>query len=154
MNRRRDTRTLDLFADWTPPAVTDRPDERVLCARTLRERIALAVAEVLDGCKEKSREQIAEEMTEYLGGEAVSKAMLDNYASQAKDEHTISYGRLVALCAVTGDHRPLQLALDPLDRVSIETRYVGAIQEAMAREQMERLDRIARAGRRQWRGVR
>lgn len=148
---RRDPRTLDLFTDWTPPAITDRPDERVLRARTLRERVALAVAEVLDGC-DKSREQVAEEMTAYLGGEAVSKAMLDNYASQAKDEHTISFARLVALCAVTGDHRPLQLALDPLDRVSIETRYVGAIEEAMAREQIERLERIARAGRRTWRG--
>ncbi|MCJ8142930.1 hypothetical protein MKI84_08375 [Ancylobacter sp. A5.8] len=153
MNRRRDTRTLDLFADWTPPPVTDRPDERVLRARTLRERIALAVAEVLEG-QQRSREEIADEMSTYLGGEAVSKAMLDNYASQAKDEHTISFARLVALCAVTGDHRPLQLALDPLDRVSIESRYVGAIQEAMAREQMERLERLARAGRRQWRGAR
>jgi len=151
MNRRRDTRTLDLFSDWTPPAVVDRPDERVLRARTLRERIALAVAEVLE-VSDKPREQIAVEMTDYLGGETVSKAMLDNYASQAKDEHTISFARMVALCAVTGDHRPLQLALDPLDRVSIEGRYVGAIQEAMAREQMERLERIARAGRRQWRG--
>lgn len=151
MNRRRDTRTLDLFSDWTPPAVVDRPDERVLRARTLRERIALAVAEVLEA-SDKPREQIAEEMTDYLGGETVSKAMLDNYASQAKDEHTISFARMVALCAVTSDHRPLQLALDPLDRVSIDARYIGAIQEAMAREQMERLERIARAGRRQWRG--
>jgi len=151
MNRRRDTRTLDLFSDWTPPAVVDRPDERVLRARTLRERIALAVAEVLEA-SDKPREQIAEEMTDYLGGETVSKAMLDNYASQAKDEHTISFARMVALCAVIGDHRPLQLALDPLDRVSIDARYIGAIQEAMAREQMERLERIARAGRRQWRG--
>lgn len=150
---RRDPSTLDLFADWTPPAVTDRPDERVLRARTLRERIALAVSEVLDGSP-KSRELIAEEMTAYLGGEAVSKGMLDNYASQAKDEHTISFARMVALCAVTGDHRPLQLALDPLDRVSIESRFVGAIEEAMAREQIERLERIARAGRRTWRGRR
>lgn len=147
---RRDPNTLDLF-DWTPPAVVDRPDERVLRARTLRERIALSVAEVLEA-SEKPRELIAEEMTAYLGGETVSKAMLDNYASQAKDEHTISFARMVALCAVTGDHRPLQLALDPLDRVSIDARYIGAIQEAMAREQMERLERIARAGRRQWRG--
>lgn len=94
MNRRRDTRTLDLFSDWTPPAVVDRPDERVLRARTLRERIALAVAEVLEA-SDKPREQIAEEMTDYLGGETVSKAMLDNYASQAKDEHTISFARMV-----------------------------------------------------------
>ncbi|CAA0087020.1 Uncharacterised protein [Starkeya nomas] len=147
---RRDPSTLDLF-DWTPPAVVEHPDERVLRARTMRERIALAVAQVLDA-SDKPREQIADEMSAYLGGESVSKAMLDNYASQAKDEHTISFARMVALCAVTGDHRPLQLALDPLDRVSIDARYVGAIQEAMAREQMERLERIARAGRRQWRG--
>ncbi|HSI41800.1 MAG TPA: hypothetical protein VLA00_14750 [Xanthobacteraceae bacterium] len=148
--RARDTHTLDLFADWTPPAVVERFEERAVRAASWRDRVAKAVARTL---ADQSRDEVAEAMSDWLG-EPVSRAMLDNYASQAKDEHTISFVRVIALSVVTGDARLLQLAAEALDRAVIETRYLGAIQEAMAGEQIERLERMRRIGRRQWRSGR
>lgn len=149
---RRDPHTLDLF-DWTPPAVVKRFDEKRVRAATWRDQIARAVAETLWAC-ELPRDVIAERMNEFLGADDgnVSRAMLDNYASQAKGEHTISFLRVIALCAVTGDLRLLQLATDPIEHIVVEARFEGAIQEAMAREQIERLERVARQGRKTWRG--
>ncbi|CAA0128956.1 Uncharacterised protein [Starkeya nomas] len=148
---RRDPHTLDLF-DWTPPTVVKRFDERRVRAATWRDQVARAVAETL-GASELSRDEIADRMNDFLGeDEGVSRAMLDNYASQAKETHTISYMRVIALCAVTGDARLLQLAADPIERIVIEARFEGAIQEAMAAEQIEQLERIKKLGRRQWRG--
>lgn len=154
MSRRRDTHTLDLF-DWTPPAVVKRFDAQRVRAATWRDQIARAVAEALHG-SELSREEIAERMNDFLGEEdgGVTRGILDNYASQAKETHTISFLRVIALGAVTGDARLLQLAADPLERIVVEARFEGAIKEAMATEQIEQLERIKRLGRRQWRGAR
>ena len=148
---RRDPNTLDLF-DWTPPAVVKRFDERRVRAATWRDQVARAVSETL-AASELSREEIAERMNEFLGeGEDVSRAMLDNYASQAKEAHTISYMRVIALCVATGDERLLQLAADPIERIVVEARFEGAIREAVATEKIEQLERIKKLGRRQWRG--
>lgn len=154
MSRRRDDRTLDLF-DWTPPALVNRFDAQRIRAATWRDQVARAVAEALHA-SELTREEIADRMNEFLGDEegGVTRAVLDNYASQAKEGHTISFLRVIALGAVTGDERLLQLAADPLDRIVVEARFEGAIKEAMATEQIEQLERIKRLGRRQWRGGR
>lgn len=150
MTRRRDALTLDLFTDWKPPQVVERYDDRVVRAASWRDRVAKAVAQTLEAT-DMPRDEIAAAMSDWLG-EDVSRAMLDNYASQAKEDHTISFLRVIALCVVTGDPRLLQLAAEPIERVVIESRYVGAIQEAMAAEQIEQLERIKKLGRRQWRG--
>ncbi|HEY9212094.1 MAG TPA: DNA transposition protein [Ancylobacter sp.] len=150
MTRRRDIQTIDMFSEWTPPAVVERYDERAVQASTWRDRIAKAVKQTLDS-SDLSRDEIAVAMSDWLG-ESVTKGMLDNYSSQAKEEHTISFQRVIALCMVTGDPRLLQLAVEPLGRAVIEERYLGAIQEAMAVEQMEHLERMRKISRRQWRG--
>lgn len=77
-------------------------------------RIARTVAEVLKH-DDRERSVIAAEMSVLLA-EDVSKAMLDAYASPARDGHNISFARMLALIAVT--HR-----FDLLDR---ELRAIGA----------------------------
>lgn len=65
-----------------------------------RHQTAHAVAQVL---KEdpRTREVIAAEMS-VLMDEEISKAMLDAYASPARDGHNISWDRMKALIVVTG----------------------------------------------------
>jgi hypothetical protein len=77
-------------------------------------RIARTVAEILKD-EDRDRVVIAAEMSVLLSGQ-VSKAMLDAYASPAREEHNISFARMLALIAVTN-------RFDLLDR---ETRPIGA----------------------------
>ncbi|PWR26004.1 DNA transposition protein [Zavarzinia aquatilis] len=147
----RDPRQGDLLG-WEPPALVERYDERRVRAGSLRGQIARAVAETLTD-SELDRDEIARRMSDYLG-EDVSRSMLDAYASQAKEDHTISYVRLVALVEVTGDPRPLQLAAELTGRAVIEGRYVHAIRAEMIREKREELDREEKSARRLWKGAR
>lgn len=77
-------------------------------------RIARTVAEILKH-DDRDRSVIAAEMTVLLA-EEVSKAMLDAYASPARDGHNISFSRMLALIAVSN-------RFDLLDR---ELRQIGA----------------------------
>lgn len=77
-------------------------------------RIARTVSEILKN-DDRDRTVIAAEMSVLLSYE-VSKAMLDAYASPARDEHNISFSRMLALISVTN-------RFDLLDR---ETRPIGA----------------------------
>lgn len=83
----------------------------------LDARVARTVAEALKdaGAVGQDRALIAARMTVLLDDE-VSKAMLDAYASPARDGHNISFGRMLALIAVTN-------RFDLLDR---ELRAIGA----------------------------
>jgi len=97
---RGDTRTLDLL-DWEPaPIVEAFAPERVRCSN-LRAKIARAASETLTDSP-FSRAIIAKDMGLWLG-EEVSENMLNAYASMAREDHTISYLRLLALVHVTGD---------------------------------------------------
>lgn len=151
MAPRRDPNTLDLFA-WTPPDVVRRYDERAVMALSWRDRVSRAVAETLNSSA-MTRPEIAAAMSAWLGeGEDVPVSMLEAYASQAREGHTISFLRVLALGAVTGDARLLQLAADPLGLAVIEDRYLGAIEEAQATEAIERMEHMRKVGRRKWRG--
>jgi len=77
-------------------------------------RIARTVAEILKD-EDRDRVVIAAEMSVLLA-EEVSKAMLDAYASPARDGHNISFARMLALIAVSQ-------RFDLLDR---ELRAIGA----------------------------
>lgn len=114
-----DNHTLDLL-DWQPPQMVQRYEEDRVRSPSLRDRIALAVAETLRG---KDRADVAQAMTDWLG-EEVSRHMLDAYASQSRAEHTISFLRLLALIHVTGDHRLLQLGSELFGLNVIEERWL------------------------------
>jgi len=84
---RGDTRTMDLL-DWEPaPIVAAFVPERVRCS-SLRAKIARAVSEAMKDAPE-CREVLAAGMGAWLG-EDVSENMLNAYASEAREEHSIS----------------------------------------------------------------
>jgi hypothetical protein len=136
----RDPNTLDLFEDWTPDEVVQRFDAARVRTSTLRAKVARAVSETLKDCG-RSREDVAKDMSAWLG-EDVSKAMLDAYASEAREEHTISYVRLLALVHATGDVRPLQLGAELFDHVVAHTRYLNWIEVGMRADRREQAARL------------
>lgn len=80
----------------------------------LDRQISVAVSDILHG-ETKSRTVIAAEVSDLLG-EDVTKAMLDAYASPAREDHRMPLSRFLALVQVTNRY-------DVLDRV---VRAIGA----------------------------
>jgi len=134
---RRDTETLDLLS-WRPAEEMVRryKPERVRAA-SLRILIAHAVAETLRDST-LNRFAVAERMSAYLG-EAVSKNMLDAYASASREEHSISYLRLLALVHATGDVRPLQIGAELLGHSVIDDRYLSWVEVGQLGEAKEEI---------------
>jgi len=79
----------------------------------LERQISVAVSDILHA-EERSRTVIAAEMSDLLDDE-VSRAMLDAYASQAREGHKVPMSRFFALVAITNRH-------DVLDRL---VRHIG-----------------------------
>ena len=79
----------------------------------LERQISIAVSDILHA-EPRSRTVIAAEMSDFLDDE-VSRAMLDAYASQAREGHKVPMSRFFALVAVTNRH-------DVLDRL---VRHIG-----------------------------
>lgn len=146
----RDPRTPDLF-DWAPPAMLRAfPKERVRAA-SLRASVAKAIGLALKECG-RSRETIAEEIGAYLG-ENCSKAMLDAYASESREDHVINVVRFLALVHATRDFRLLQLLAEPFGLAVIDERYLSAVEDAMYAEQIETLSQRQKIARRRWKGA-
>jgi hypothetical protein len=72
-------------------------------ALDFNRKIAVAMAEAIRQCP-RTREEIADEMTQVLGYDegAVTVAMLNAYTSAARETHTISLVRFVAFVRATG----------------------------------------------------
>lgn len=139
---RLDALTPDLF-DWQPPeVVTTYPAEKVRAA-SVRGVFAKAVSVTLRECG-LERAEVARRMTAHLG-ETVTENMLDNYASEARADTTISLPRLLALIHVTGDLRLLQVLADPFGQVVVDKRYISIIRAQQLREKSVELARQARA---------
>jgi len=149
---RRDTDTLDLLA-WAPPEpVRAYPEERVRAA-DLRSMVSKAVSNALRECG-KPRDEIAAEMSEYLG-EDVPGSMLDAYASEAREKHSINLVRFLALAHATGDAQPLlQLLAAHFGLAVIPDRYLPAIEDAIIADKIEELSARQKVARRNWRGPR
>jgi hypothetical protein len=143
---------LDLLGWTAPTPVAPVFAAASVAAETFREQIARAVAETLRVCPLK-REEIARRMADFLG-EKVQPGMLDTYASQARDDHTISALRAVALMYATGDVRLLQLLAEPLEHVVIDRQYLPALKAEILRDRIEELRREEEIARRAWRAPR
>lgn len=124
---------------WTPPQAELAFDARDIRGATVAARVARAVSVALRECG-KPRNQVAREMGAFLG-EEVSPAMLDAYASVARDGHRISLPRFLALLHATGDRRLLQLLADAMGWAVVEKRHLPLIEVALIREQEDRLRR-------------
>jgi len=133
--------------DWTPPATTVRFDDHLVRAATIRAQVCRATAAALNDCK-RPREEIAQRMSDFLG-ERVSKAMLDAYASQAREDHALSLPRFVALLHVTQDRRLLELIAEMFGWSVVERRHLPLIELAALQEHIDDAKRNADALRRQ-----
>lgn len=119
------------------PTVASAPAELA----GLERQISRAAAEILKS-DIRSREVLAAEISVLLD-EDVSRAMLDAYASPARDGHKVIMSRFLALVAVTGRH-------DVLDRImreigaavlvgeEVHTARIGQIDAQIARLNKER----------------
>lgn len=141
---RADFSTLDLLTDWKPDTGQVRYAESEVRAATLDARIAKAVAMALKSCG-LDRDRVATEMTRFLGGERVSVAMLNAYASQAKENHKITLARFGALVHATKDFRLLSLLPEMFGYAVVEQRFVNWIEVGQLREQMLKADRLVQA---------
>ena len=93
------------------------------------------------------REQIAAKMSEWLGKD-VSKHMLDAYASEAREEQTIPFLRVLALLHVTGDVRLLQLGAELFDHSVIDDKYLPWVEVGQLADTKDDVDKAFDAARR------
>lgn len=121
--------------DWEPPKPVAAFEPARVRAATLGGQIARAVAECLRDAAAAglAREAVAERMSAITGAR-VTKAMLDAYASQAREEHSITLPRFIALMQATGDRRLLELLAEPqgwavIDRADLPLIELAALQE-------------------------
>lgn len=133
MARRRDTMTIEMDFD-TPTTMIARCDPDIARGGTLDVKISRAVAVAMDR-SEKSREQIAQEMSEYLGGQRVSKDMLDAYASPGRKDHKITLERFMALMDVTDPYGLLAFVCEAHGFVAVPKKY-SKIVEAWHRKRV------------------
>lgn len=140
-----DPRQGDLLA-WQPSDPVQRYPEVQVRATTLRARIARAVATTLKET-DTERSDVARLMSDWLD-EKVTKAMLDAYASEARESHSIPYLRLIALVHVTGDARPLQLAAEQFGYSVIADRHLGWVRVGQIADHREEVEREFEAARR------
>ena len=140
-----DTTTPDLLA-WEPPRMVERFDEARVRSPSLRSRIARAVGETLKSC-EIPRDEIAAAMSAWMG-EDISLNMLNAYASEAREDQTISYLRLLALVHVTGDTRLLQLGADMFSHSIIADRYLPWVEVGQLADKRDEIERELDAARR------
>ena len=141
-----DRRTLNLF-DWTPPVVAHKAE--TVRASSFRARLSKAVSTTLKECG-RPRAQVAADMSAMLDAE-IGENALNGASSEGREDHMLNPERLWALCTVTGDFRPVAVLLDRSDKVLIDRRYLGAVREAMATAEIERLEAVKKAARREWR---
>jgi hypothetical protein len=122
--------------DWQPSA-SYAPD--TVRAATLGGRISRAVAQTLRDCP-RERGEIAARMGAFLG-EPVSPAMLNAYASQAREDHNISAVRLAALAHATDDPRLLDMLAEALGLAVIPRGMLPLLELAGVHEEMDALRR-------------
>ena len=111
-------------------------------------RMAIAVAEALNG-DDRPRAILAAEMSLLLD-EDVSKAMLDAYASPARDAHNVPAHRLLALIAVTSrfdllDRQLRAIGAAVLVGEELQAARVGHLRVMLERTKQELKDAEARA---------
>ena len=100
----------------------------------------------------QDREAIAATMTDFLG-EEIGKNALDAYASEARDTHTITVVRFLALARATGAaQKLLQLLADKFDLAVIDNRYLPAIEAEILTDKIDELKIRQATARRAWKG--
>ena len=133
---RRDDLTLDLLK-WEPEALDITYDDpRAVWAPSIGSRFARAISKAMKDCG-KSREDIAKEMSAYLG-EDITENMLNSYASEARETHIINIHRFAALIHATGDHKLLTLLTDEFGFAVVDRKYMPLCERVVRRAQLKK----------------
>lgn len=140
-----DTQTLDLLSWEAEPIVEAFAPERVR-AVSLRAKIARAVSEAMMDCVH-SRAVLADRMSEFMG-EPVSVNMLNAYASEAREDHSMPFIRLLGLIHATGDVRLLQLGAEMFGYSVVENKYLRWVDVGRLADVKETIDKDFSAARR------
>ncbi|MEO0034384.1 MAG: hypothetical protein RLZZ501_407 [Pseudomonadota bacterium] len=146
----RDSRTMDLLS-WQPPNPARAFDADKVRAASLRSMICRGVSLALKECGQ-DRDQIAAGIGAYLG-EPCAKSMLDAYASEARDDHTIPLVRYLGLVHATRDIRLMQMLAQPFEWAVIPAKYLPAIEEAILADKIEELQQRKVVARKSWKGA-
>lgn len=149
---KRDAFTVDLFKDYQPQPVVERFADDQVKAWSMAGRLAKAIALTMEESS-LSREEIAAQMSEITKSN-VSKATLDAYASQAKEQNQIPATRLAALVTITGDARPLNVLLEEAGLIVVPKKFEALLKRERARELRALLEREEQAADAQWRANR
>ena len=152
MSRRRDTLTIDLFKEYQPTAVVERFDGDEVKAWSLAGRLSKAIALTMEESG-MARDEIAAAMSD-ITKTSISKATLDAYASQAKEQNQIPAVRRAALVTVTGDARALNVLLEEAGLIVIPKKYEALLKRERARELREQCEREEKAADAEWRAKR
>ncbi|WP_299378607.1 hypothetical protein [uncultured Kiloniella sp.] len=137
MTKRGDDKTLELF-EWTPPEVEVTFAEAIKPWASIEAgRISRAVASTLRENK-KDRETIRQRMEQICGHE-VSAHMLNNWSSEAKEDHNINLRYAFALVLAANDPRLLSIGLEDSEFAIIPRRHLHTIKEVLITEKMEEL---------------
>ena len=126
VKRRNDDLTIDMWSEFIPPAVAVSMEPEITKGGTLDVKIARALSHAMQNC-DKSREEIAAEMSDYLGGQNVTLNMLQTYASPARRDHKITLERFIAFVAVTGCHDLLGFVAEFSDYAVVPEEYLDVI---------------------------
>lgn len=137
---RRDDRTIDLLS-WEPPAVAVGYGADVAGRGALDNRIARLISRALRDAQDErgvSREEVAHLMTLELH-RAVTKDMLDKWASEASTTHRIQLDAFVALVKVLEADELLGFIPEQLGFVVVPKRYADIIQMHLIEEKEREL---------------
>ena len=137
MGKRTATPVAQLGFVFDPPEPASMPAELA----GLERQICRGVGTILQD-EPRSRELIAAAMSELLD-EDVSKAMLDAYASAAREGHKVPMSRFLALVAVCNRHDLLDLIVRQIGAAvlvgeEVHTARLGHIDRHIARLKAER----------------
>lgn len=156
MARGGDRHTLDLFRDWEPPKVAVGP-----APADVRGPLDLVIARLISAALKnaslkkpgRKREDIAKSMSAFLG-RAISKDMLDAWASGAKTTNRIPLDAFVALIDATGDHDLLGWMPGQHGYVVVPEKYGDLIELHLLEERETEIARRKQALQARYRGGR
>lgn len=136
--RSSDNQTMDLLS-WEPPKIVKRFDEQQVRAESIKVKIAKAIALTLKE-SDQNRDEIAAYMSDFLG-ETVTKNMVDAYASESREDHNISYVRLLAMVHATQDVRLLQFGAELFSHLVVDNKFIDWIELGMEAEKRDKAQR-------------
>lgn len=98
-----------------------------------------AITEAIKHCN-LSRYEVASRVSE-LTGHDLTKAMLDQYTAESREDCCMPARVLNALCFVTGTLEPINVLLEPLDAIAVSGEERQALELMQIEREIQALER-------------